>query len=76
MSDTDYEDVDLDVEDGTKHEVHGQPELEFDTYEHVKLPEEKQVIATNTCPCDCHNDPINLHYQTRVRHCNKCCIRV
>ena len=44
--------------------------------ETVVLPEETNVPATSTCPCDCHSNAQNMTFHTKVRHCQKCCIKV
>jgi len=63
----DFEEVDLEMDDPT---VQDDPNMEL-----VKLPEEKNVPATPTCACTCH-DTATHAYSSRVKHCSKCCIKV
>ena len=79
FSSSDFEEIDLDVEE-SKQDSHPHPppgDIEpMDSFEVVKLPEEKSVPATNTCPCVCHQEPANVSFYTRTKHCNKCCLKV
>lgn len=59
----DFEEIDMDC-------ANVEQDVEF-----VTLPEEKKVSATSTCPCACHESTTHA-YSSRVKHCNKCCIKV
>ncbi|CAG7679469.1 unnamed protein product [Allacma fusca] len=43
--------------------------------EFINFPEEANIPATGSCPCDCHTDPKNVNLHTKARHCRKCCIK-
>ena len=72
----DFEELNLDEDGSIKNEEGTVPTTTTTSVEVVNFPEETNIPATNSCPCECHQDTRNVSYTTKAKHCRKCCIKV
>lgn len=66
----DFEEIELDLEDPPRD---NNDDMHFEV---VKLPEEKNILATSTCPCVCHAKTSDPAFSNRSKHCRKCSLKV